>query len=158
MAKSSSPAKKPTPAPKTGKAAASAGGKNGKNGAKNNHKPAPKQPAKVEAKAKAKPVAEKPAAPKPVKKSGPDLSPKVLHLVSEEMAIEEAELTPEASFREDLGLDEIDIAELLMQAELAFGVSPFNEEDWESCETVADLVLLIEKRVAAKRGKKPGKA
>lgn len=123
-------------------------------------KPAPapaaaKAPAaKSMAKSAAKPDKAEPA-PK-VRKPRPDLNAKILHLISEEMAIEEAELTANASFKEDLNLDEIDVAELLMQAESSFDVHPFNEEDWESCETVGDFIAMVEKRLEAKR-KKTGK-
>lgn len=72
------------------------------------------------------------------------------------MAVEEAELTPNANFKEDLNLDAIDIAELLMQAEVAFGVTPFTEAEWQSCVTVDDMVQLITRRSQAKRAKKPG--
>lgn len=97
------------------------------------------------------------AVPKPPAKAAkprPELTAKITHLIAEEMAVEEAELTPSASFKEDLGLDEIDVAELLMQSESSFDLSPFNDEDWEGCETVGDLTNLIEKRVAAKRSRK----
>ena len=130
---------------------------------------APSKPATTPAKPAAAPgksAAAKPAAapsapakpapppPKPIKPRS-DLDVKIVHLIAEEMAIEEAELTSTASFKEDLGLDEIDVAELLMQAEQAFGVHAFSEADWESCETVDDFVQLITRRVEAKRGKKP---
>lgn len=91
---------------------------------------------------------------KPEKKPRPDLGQKVAHLIAEEMAIEEAEIAAASSFKEDLNLDEIDVAELLMQAEIEFGLHPFSESDWEACETVGDMTQLIEKRVAAKRAKK----
>ncbi|HVA63651.1 MAG TPA: acyl carrier protein [Terriglobales bacterium] len=124
-------------------------------------KPTPKPAAAPGKTAGAKPAAApsapaKPAPPppKPIKPRS-DLATKIVHLIAEEMAIEEAELTATASFKEDLGLDEIDVAELLMQAEHAFGVHAFSEADWESCETVDDFVQLITRRVEAKRGKKP---
>jgi len=102
---------------------------------------------------KLKGKAEKPAPiPKP-RKPRPDADAKIVHLIAEEMAIEEAELTANASFKEDLNLDEIDVAELLMQAETTFGVHPFNEEDWESCETVGDFTRMVGKRLEAKRKK-----
>ncbi|MGH9519432.1 MAG: hypothetical protein ACRD2D_07265, partial [Terriglobales bacterium] len=114
MAKSAPAAKaKPerTP-PKNGKAA----------------KPAPARKAESQAKSV-----------KPDKKPRPELGEKVAHLIAEEMAIEEAEITAACSFKEDLNLDEIDVAELLMQAEIEFGLHPFSESDWEACETVGDM-------------------
>ncbi|MGH9487049.1 MAG: phosphopantetheine-binding protein [Terriglobales bacterium] len=120
-------------------------------------------------KAKSIAIAAKPKAsnnpPKPVarpvdKKSRQqfDLEAKLLHMIAEEMALEEAELTPLASFKEDLNLDEIDIAELLMQTEAQFGVHPFNESDWDACATVGEFLSLVSKRVDAKRGHKGLKA
>jgi len=114
----------------------------------------PGKPAAKPAATPSAPAKPAPPPPKPIKPRS-DLAAKIVHLIAEEMAIEEAELTSTASFKEDLGLDEIDVAELLMQAEQAFGVHAFSEADWESCETVDDFVQLITRRVEAKRGKKP---
>lgn len=76
-------------------------------------------------------------------KATDNLNGKLLNLVAEEMAIEEAELTPNASFSEDLGLDEIDVAELLMQAEGVLGAREFSEDEWEDCRTVGDYLRLV---------------
>lgn len=138
--------------------------KNGKNG---NPKPAsspkngkeesgkaakPQAPAK--AKAKALPPPPKPAPVDKKTKQQQEFESKMLHMVAEEMAIEEAELTLNANFREDLKLDEIDIAELLMQAETTHNIAPFSEADWEACVTVADFLRMVGKRVEAKRARK----
>lgn len=130
--------------------------KNGKNGGT---KPAPKStpavknppapPAKVL-------KASKPEETKPRQQT--ELEGKLVHMIAEEMAIEEAELTPDASFREDLNLDEIDVAELLMQAEAQFGVHPFSESDWDACGTIGEFLALVSKRVEAKRSRKAGRA
>lgn len=87
-----------------------------------------------------------------------ELEGKLLHMIAEEMAIEEAELTAGAAFKEDLHLDEIDVAELLMQTESQFGVHPFNESDWEACATVGEFLELVGKRIELKRSRKAGKA
>lgn len=100
----------------------------------------------------AKPAAAEGKPPKAAPRN--DAANKIVHLIAEEMAVEEAELTPNASFKDDLHLDEIDVAELLMQAEHAFGVGPFSEADWEKCATVEDFVHLVSKRLEAKRGRK----
>lgn len=80
-----------------------------------------------------------------------ELANKVVHLIAEEMAIEEAELTANASFKEDLNLDEIDVAELFMQAEATLHTTPFNEEDWEGCETVGDFIALVESHAPSRK-------
>ncbi len=101
------------------------------------------------AKVAAKPVPEEPAATLPKPRPANDLALKIIHMIAEEMAVEEAELTPNASFREDLNLDEIDVAELLVRAEELFGLKQeFDDEEWENCQTVGDFIVLVERRVS----------
>ena len=177
MAKPSSPKAQRSAKPvKTAKLAATPKPKAGKNGngkatapAKNGVAKAakPQPPAKPASPAKATPPAKGgKAAPAPPPKPAPvdkktkqqqEFEAKMLHMVAEEMAIEEAELTLNANFRDDLKLDEIDIAELLMQAEITHNVAPFNEADWEACLTIADFLRMVGKRVEAKRARKAGK-
>ncbi len=83
-----------------------------------------------------------------------NLNAKLLNLIAEDMAIEEAELTTNASLNEDLGLDEIDIAELLMQAEEKLGAQEFSEEEWEDCRTVGDYLRLVAQHLDKKGAKK----
>jgi len=118
--------------------------------------PAPKAVAKpaTPPKSAAKPaVPEAPPLPK-ITKAEAELMGKILHLISETMAVEEASLTPNASFRDELQIDEIDIAELLMQTEIDFGLHSFSEADWDRIQTVDDFVQLVMKRVEAKRGRR----
>ncbi|MGH9468055.1 MAG: acyl carrier protein [Terriglobales bacterium] len=148
---------KPSNKPRRAVANGKANGKNGKPVPAAAKKPQPKAlaPAKKDSAPPAK------AAPKPVSKAvekktrqQSELEGKLLHMIAEEMAIEEAELTPEAVFKDDLNLDEIDVAELLMQSEANFGVHPFSEADWEACTTVGQFLQLVGKRVEAKRSRK----
>lgn len=139
--------------PKNGKKADSKpvpAAKNGKNGAAKAAKPQP--PPKAAKAAPAPPP--KPAPVDKKTKQQQEFEAKMLHMVAEEMAIEEAELTLSANFREDLKLDEIDIAELLMQAETTHNIAPFNEADWDACVTIADFLRMVGKRVEAKRARK----
>ncbi len=80
---------------------------------------------------------------------------KILHLIAEEMAIEEAELSPDVSFGDDLNLDEIDIAELLMQAERQLGAREFSDAEWEEVRTVGDYLQLVEHHLERKPKPKP---
>lgn len=82
-------------------------------------------------------------------------SAKLVHLIAEEMAIEEAELLPESSLLEDHGLDEIDVAELLLCAEEQLGAREFGEDDWEDCRTVGDYLRLTGEHLARKNAKTP---
>jgi len=131
--------------PATAKASPKAPAKADKAGPQNGKKP-------VKGVAKAGPPAEPPA-PK-ISKAEAEITGKILHLIAEEMTVEEAELTPNALLAEDMHLDGIDVAELLIQAEAVFGLPPFSDADWEKCVTVDDFVTLVIKRVEVKRGKK----
>lgn len=94
-------------------------------------------------------------------KSAEAVHAQLTHLIAEEMAIEEAELTPESSLLEDHGLDEIDVAELLLCAEEQLGAREFGEDDWEDCRSVGDYLRIagehLEKK-AEKRAKSDKKA
>ncbi|HWG36165.1 MAG TPA: hypothetical protein VN690_00460 [Terriglobales bacterium] len=140
MAKSTPAAAKnaPKPAQSGTKATPAAAPKNGK------------KPPKGVAKSSA---AAAPPAPK-ISKAEAEITGKILHLIAEEMTVEEAELTPNALLAEDMHLDGIDIAELLIEAESEFGLTPFSDADWEKCVTVDDFVTLVIKRIEVKRGKK----
>lgn len=64
-------------------------------------------------------------------------------LIVEELNIAEANVTPEASFKEDLGVDSLDLFELVMSLEDKFGVE-IPSEDLENLLTVDDVVKYIE--------------
>ncbi|MCX7904032.1 MAG: acyl carrier protein [Caloramator sp.] len=64
-------------------------------------------------------------------------------IISENMGIEKEEITLETSF-EDLGLDSLDLVELVMNVEDEFGIEI--EEGQNFC-TVKDVVGYIEERI-----------
>jgi len=51
-----------------------------------------------------------------------EIAEKVKKIVVEHLGVEEAKVTPEASFIDDLGADSLDTVELVMAFEEAFGV------------------------------------
>ncbi len=53
---------------------------------------------------------------------------KVKQIIVEQLQVDEAEVTPGASFQEDLGADSLDVVELVMQFEEAFDHGVVNEE------------------------------
>jgi acyl carrier protein len=75
---------------------------------------------------------------------------KVKQIIVEQLQVDEAEVTPGASFQEDLGADSLDVVELVMQFEEAFDLE-IPDEDAEKIKTVKDAVEYIEKN--AKGGK-----
>jgi acyl carrier protein len=72
-----------------------------------------------------------------------DVAVKVKSIIVEKLAVDENEVTPTASFTNDLGADSLDIVELIMEFEKEFGVS-IPDEDAEKIGTVGDAVSYIE--------------
>jgi len=75
---------------------------------------------------------------------------KVKSIIVDQLQVDEAEVTPGASFQEDLGADSLDVVELVMQFEEAFDIE-IPDEAAEKIKTVKDAVDYIEKN--AKGGK-----
>lgn len=65
-------------------------------------------------------------------------------VIVEELDVNAEEVTPEASFIDDLGADSLDLFELVMSIEDAFGVSIPNEE-LPSIKTVQNVLDYAEK-------------
>ncbi|HQK94679.1 MAG TPA: acyl carrier protein [Armatimonadota bacterium] len=74
---------------------------------------------------------------------------KVKDVVVEELSVAEDEVTPEASFVEDLGADSLDVVELVMRLEEEFEIE-IPDEDAEKIATVADAVKYIEEKTRSK--------
>lgn len=67
---------------------------------------------------------------------------KVKEVIVDQLSVEEDDVTPDASFFDDLGADSLDIVELVMALEDQFGIS-IPDEDAESIKTVGDAVDYI---------------
>ena len=74
---------------------------------------------------------------------------KVKQIIVEQLQVDEAEVTPGASFQEDLGADSLDVVELVMQFEEAFDIQ-IPDEDAEKIKTVKDATDYIEQHAKAK--------
>ena len=77
-----------------------------------------------------------------------EIADKVKKIVVEHLGVEEAKVTPEASFIDDLGADSLDTVELVMAFEEAFSVE-IPEDAAEKISTVKDAIEYIEKQKAA---------
>jgi acyl carrier protein len=75
---------------------------------------------------------------------------KVKQIISEQLGVDEAEVTPSASFTDDLGADSLDQVELVMALEEAFSVS-VSDEDTEKLLTVQDAIDYVDKHAKAAR-------
>lgn len=68
---------------------------------------------------------------------------KVKDLVAKQLSIDVKEITPEASFLDDLGADSLDTVELIMALEEEFDVE-IPDEDAEGIRKVQDVLTFIE--------------
>jgi acyl carrier protein len=69
---------------------------------------------------------------------------KVNQIIVEQLGVDEGEVTPSASFVDDLGADSLDTVELVMAFEEAFDIE-IPDEDAEKIKTVKDAIEYIEK-------------
>ena len=70
---------------------------------------------------------------------------KVKDIIVEQLGVNPEQVTPTASFIEDLGADSLDTVELVMAFEEEFGVE-VPDEDADKLQTVGDVVKYIEER------------
>jgi len=71
---------------------------------------------------------------------------KVKEIIAKQLGVDQAEVTPEASFVEDLGADSLDTVELVMAFEEAFNIE-IPDEDAEKIAKVKDAIDYIAKKV-----------
>jgi acyl carrier protein len=74
-----------------------------------------------------------------------DVDAKVKEIVMDKLGVEESQVTPEASFTNDLGADSLDIVELVMGFESAFNIS-IADEDAEKITTVGDAIKYLKEK------------
>lgn len=67
---------------------------------------------------------------------------RVIEIIVEQLGVNEEEVTPEASFIDDLGADSLDLVELIMAMEQEFGLE-ISDEDAEKIQTVQDVINYI---------------
>ena len=68
---------------------------------------------------------------------------KFVELLVEELQIDRDEITMEAELSNDLGINSIELADLVMLCEDKFGIE-FNDEDIRKFTTVGDVVTYLE--------------
>ena len=71
-----------------------------------------------------------------------DVLERVTKIVVDSLNVEESEVKLEASFKEDLGADSLDVVELVMELEDEFDME-ISDEDAEKIATVGDAVNYI---------------
>ena len=68
-----------------------------------------------------------------------EIASRVKAIIVDKLGVEESEVTPEASFTNDLGADSLDTVELIMEFEKEFSIT-IPDEQAEKIGTVGDAV------------------
>jgi acyl carrier protein len=72
-----------------------------------------------------------------------DIASKVKSIIVDKLGVDEKEVTPTASFTNDLGADSLDTVELIMEFEKEFNIA-IPDEQAEKIGTVGDAITYIE--------------
>ena len=72
-----------------------------------------------------------------------DVASRVKAIIVDKLGVDENEVTPEASFTNDLGADSLDTVELIMEFEKEFNMGTPDDQA-ESISTVGDAIKYIE--------------
>ncbi len=76
-----------------------------------------------------------------------EIAEKVKLIIAEKLGVEEGEITPEASFSNDLGADSLDTVELIMEFEKVFNIS-IPDDQAEKIVTVKDSIEYLQENVS----------
>jgi acyl carrier protein len=71
-----------------------------------------------------------------------DTEARVKEIIMNKLGVEASQVTPEASFTNDLGADSLDTVELVMEFEKAFNLQ-IPDEDAEKISTVGDAIKYL---------------
>lgn len=72
-----------------------------------------------------------------------DIATRVKKIVGDMLGVDEAQITPEASFTNDLGADSLSTVELIMEFEKEFNIS-IPDEQAETITTVGQAIAYLE--------------
>lgn len=78
-----------------------------------------------------------------------DIEEKVKSIIVEKLGVDESEVTPEASFTNDLGADSLDTVELIMEFEKEFNVS-IPDEQAENITNVGQAITYLSEQLKKK--------
>ncbi len=72
-----------------------------------------------------------------------DITSRVKAIIVDKLGVDEKEVTPEASFTNDLGADSLDTVELIMEFEKEFNIA-IPDDQAENISTVGQAIAYIE--------------
>lgn len=75
-----------------------------------------------------------------------DITSRVKAIIADKLDVEETEVTPEASFTNDLGADSLDTVELIMEFEKEFNIQ-IPDDQAEKIQTVGHAIAYIEEAI-----------
>ena len=78
-----------------------------------------------------------------------DVASRVHKIIIDKLGVDEADVTRDANFTNDLGADSLDTVELIMEFEKEFEIS-IPDEQAENIQTVGQAIDYLEKETAAK--------
>jgi len=73
-----------------------------------------------------------------------DIASRVKSIIVDKLGVDENEVTPTASFTNDLGADSLDTVELIMEFEKEFNIA-IPDDQAEKISNVGDAIAFIEK-------------
>lgn len=76
-----------------------------------------------------------------------DIEAKVKAIIVDKLGIDEAEVTPDSNFTNDLGADSLDTVELIMEFEKEFEIS-IPDEDAENISTVGAAIKYLQDKIS----------
>jgi len=74
-----------------------------------------------------------------------EISQTITDILVEKLGIAPTEITPEANFMKDLGIDSLDYAELVMELEQAFNIT-IPDSEAEKIKTVGQAVAYVQEK------------
>lgn len=72
-----------------------------------------------------------------------DIAERVKAIIVDKLGVDESEVTPEASFTNDLGADSLDTVELIMEFEKEFNIA-IPDDQAEKISSVGEAIAYIE--------------
>jgi acyl carrier protein len=75
-----------------------------------------------------------------------DIASRVKAIIVDKLGVDESEVTPNASFTNDLGADSLDTVELIMEFEKEFNIA-IPDDQAEKINTVGEAIAYIEANV-----------
>ena len=73
---------------------------------------------------------------------------KIIEMLCEQFGLEASELNENTTFLEDIGIDSVDVVELIVEVEDEFGLDEIPEEELKKLRTIGDLAAYVSAHTA----------